>query len=239
MSFQNIITFGLFILSAIAVWYYSNKKKPNMQHLDASSIVEPFLPSLTYKVDKVYDAGNSTMLSVPGTFQSMVPPRFGMLDGAVVSVPTIDGSNNPGVSPTYGNLDVNSMAFDPSAPLQQGIVGNNGEYIQPVVYDRLIYANRRSRLLEGSDFIRGDLPIRPQNLGWFSPSVQPHIDLRKGFVDNYEQSTADNLSLLQMESQGKFAKAFEGEMTLPNTLVPTYDTYINSSVGDVQVANFS
>ncbi len=51
--------------------------------------------------------------------------------------------------------------------------------IQPVVYDRIMYANRRSRLLEGSDFIRGDLPIFPQNLGWFSPSVQPHIDLRK------------------------------------------------------------
>ncbi len=51
-----------------------------------------------------------------------------------------------------------AMAFNPSSPLQQGIMDDNGEMIQPVVYDRIMYANRRSRLLEGSDFIRGDLP---------------------------------------------------------------------------------
>ncbi len=66
-------------------------------------------------------------------------------------------------------------------------------------------------MLEGSDFIRGDLPIFPQNLGWFSPSVQPHIDLRKGIVDNYDKDTADQLKLLQMKSEGKFDRAFEGE----------------------------
>ncbi len=41
--------------------------------------------------------------------------------------------------------------FNPSSPLQQGIMDDNGEMIQPVVYDRIMYANRRSRLLEGSD----------------------------------------------------------------------------------------
>ncbi len=132
------------------------------------------MPSLTYKVDKVYDAsapfggqGNGDFMSVPGTFQSMVPPRFGMLDGAVISVPTKNGSINPGIAPLYNNLDQDAMAFNPSSPLQQGIMDDNGEMIQPVVYDRIMYANRRSRLLEGSDFIRGDLPIFPQNLGWF------------------------------------------------------------------------
>ncbi len=34
-------------------------------------------------------------MSVPGTFQSMVPPRFGMLDGAVISVPTKNGLLTP------------------------------------------------------------------------------------------------------------------------------------------------
>ncbi len=132
---------------------------------------------------KVYDAsapfggqGNGDFMSVPGTFQSMVPPRFGMLDGAVISVPTKNGSINPGIAPLYNNLDQDAMAFNPSSPLQQGIMDDNGEMIQPVVYDRIMYANRRSRLLEGSDFIRGDLPIFPQNLDGFPPSVQPHID---------------------------------------------------------------
>jgi hypothetical protein len=241
MSQNKMIAFGLLLLAAIVAWYYYNNKKKNQQ----SSIYEPFMPSLTYKVDKVYDAsapyggtGQGDFLSVPGTFQSLVPPRFGMLDGAVVSVPTKNGSLDPGIAPLYKNLDSDSMAFNPSSPLQQGIMDDNGEMIQPVVYDRIIYANRRSRLLEGADFIRGDLPIFPQNLGWFSPSVQPHIDLRKGIIDNFDKDTADQLRFLQMKSEGKLDRAFEGEMIPPNTLIPSYGTFINPSVGDVEIVNF-
>ncbi len=103
MSNQNkVISLGLLLLAAVAAWYLWNKKnkKSGSQYVPASSIVEPFMPSLTYKVDKVYDAsapfggqGNGDFMSVPGTFQSMVPPRFGMLDGAVISVPTKNGSS--------------------------------------------------------------------------------------------------------------------------------------------------
>ncbi len=56
--------------------------------------------------------------------------------------------------------------------------------IQPVVYDRIMYANRRSKVVRVIRFIRGDLPIFPQNLDGFPPSVQPHLELRKGIVDN-------------------------------------------------------
>ena len=66
------------------------------------------------------------------------------------------------------------------------------------VYDRLIYANQRRRGLEGADFIRGDLPIAPDNRGWFQVSVKPHLDLRKGAVGwqigpdyNTEQQSRD------------------------------------------------
>lgn len=202
-----------------------------------SKLVENFMPPLSYKVDKVYDStGNGDFVSVPGTFQSMVPPRFGMLNGAVVSVPTTDGT----VGLNVGNkLDVGSMAFDPSQPLQQGIMDANGDFIQPVVYDRLIYANKKSRLRGEGDFIRGDLPIFPQNLGWFSPSVQPHIDLRTGIVDNFDSDTANQLKLLQMKSEGKFDRAFQGEFAAtPNTIIPSYGTFINPSIGDVEVINF-
>lgn len=218
-----MIAFGLLLVAAIVAWYYWDKKKKKQ-----GSIYEPFMPSLTYKVDKVYDSsapyggvGDGNFLSVPGTFQSMVPPRFGNLGGAVVSTP-----------------DNESMAFDPAQPLQQGIVDNDGSVIQPVVYDRMIYANKKSRLVEGADFIRGDLPIAPQNLGWFSPSVQPHIDLRQGIVDNYDKDTADQLKFLQLKSGGRFDRAFEGELVPPNTLIPSYGTFINPSVGDVEIVNF-
>lgn len=50
------------------------------------------------------------------------------------------------------------------------------------VYDRLIVANQRRRNLEGADWIRGDLPIAPDNRNWFQVSVKPHLDLRQGAV---------------------------------------------------------
>jgi len=50
------------------------------------------------------------------------------------------------------------------------------------VYDRLIVANQRRRNLEGADWIRGDLPIAPDNRGWFQVSNRPHLDLRQGAV---------------------------------------------------------
>lgn len=49
------------------------------------------------------------------------------------------------------------------------------------VYDRLIFANQKSRLYGQGDPIRGDIgcivPIKDQ---WFRPSVRPNIDLRAG-----------------------------------------------------------
>ena len=227
-----LVGFVMIILVAIAGWVLLRKRDTK----------ESFMPSLTYKVDKVYDKDNPTgaltgaptgnnYVSVPGQFQSIIPPRFGMLNGAVVSLPTKNDNR-------IESFDKNSMAFDPDSPLQQGILDSEGNIIQPVVYDRIMYANRRSKLLEGSDFIRGDLPIFPQNLGWFSPSVQPHIDLRRGIVDSYDKDTSDQLQKLQMVSKGKLGKAFEGEMVKPNTLMPSYGTFIDPSVGDVEIVNF-
>lgn len=55
-----------------------------------------------------------------------------------------------------------------------------GEAVQTVVYDRLIYANQKSRLRGLGDPIRGDLPIVPCAAEWFRPSVHPNIDLQTG-----------------------------------------------------------
>ncbi len=55
MSNQNkVISLGLLLLAAVAAWYLWNKKnkKSGSQYVPASSIVEPFMPSLTYKLIK-------------------------------------------------------------------------------------------------------------------------------------------------------------------------------------------
>jgi hypothetical protein len=58
-----------------------------------------------------------------------------------------------------------------------------GETVQPIVYDRFIYANRSSRLRSQGDPIRGDLPIVPCAPEWFRPSVHPNIDLQTGAMN--------------------------------------------------------
>jgi hypothetical protein len=55
-----------------------------------------------------------------------------------------------------------------------------GEQVQVVQTNRLVHANRNSRLRSLGDPIRGDLAITPCQSDWFRPSVQPNIDLQQG-----------------------------------------------------------
>jgi hypothetical protein len=80
-----------------------------------------------------------------------------------------------------------------------------GETIQPVVYDRYIFANRNSRLRSRGDPIRGDLPIVPCAAEWFRPSVHPNIDLQEGAMNvmgGVGNDTANALSDLIYTSSG-------------------------------------
>lgn len=62
-------------------------------------------------------------------------------------------------------------------------INSAGDDMQPIVYDRYMYANRNSRLRGQGDKIRGDLAIVPSNTGWFQVSVQPNIDLEQGAMN--------------------------------------------------------
>ncbi len=84
---------------------------------------------------------------------------------------------------------------------------------QPIVYDRYIYANQRSRLFGLGDPIRGDLPIVPYNGDWFRPSVQPNIDLRDGammVMAGQDNATARNTMALMRQSSGNTLSTFAG-----------------------------
>lgn len=92
-----------------------------------------------------------------------------------------------------GNADVKEN-FDDYAnaqvelPSDMCTVNNMGSDAQPVIFDRLIYSNIRSRLRGQGDYIRGDLLITPDNYkcdggghpGWFQVSVKPNRDLNMG-----------------------------------------------------------
>jgi hypothetical protein len=59
----------------------------------------------------------------------------------------------------------------------------DGNMKQPIIYDRFMYANRKSRLRNLGDAIRGDLPIVPLSGNWFTPNVHPNLDLQAGAMN--------------------------------------------------------
>jgi hypothetical protein len=69
------------------------------------------------------------------------------------------------------------------------------------VYDRLVFANQKSRLYGQGDPIRGDIGcIVPIKDAWFRPSVRPNIDLRAGalsIMGGLDNETPRELRALQ------------------------------------------
>jgi hypothetical protein len=76
---------------------------------------------------------------------------------------------------------------------------------QPIVYDRYIYANQKSRLYAQADPIRGDLAIVPNKGEWFNVSVRPQIDLNSGAlaaIGGINNETNNQLLALQNAVSG-------------------------------------
>jgi hypothetical protein len=81
-----------------------------------------------------------------------------------------------------------------SVPLPKDMTNVNmlGTESQPVIYDRVMYSNIRSRLRGQGDYIRGDLMIAPDNYKpgsgghpqWFQVSVKPERDLNPGAMEH-------------------------------------------------------
>jgi hypothetical protein len=125
---------------------------------------------------------------------------------------------------TAGNFDqvasqvyANNKAYpDTQSMLPVGTmetVNGLGEVNQAVVYDRIIYANRNSRLRSLGDPIRGDIPIVPCSGGWFRPSVNPNIDLQQGAMNviaGVNNDTAKDLANLINISSGGTTTAIGG-----------------------------
>lgn len=184
-----------------------------------------------YKVENKYQ---SDMFSVPPTYQSMISPRFSNVGYSAqirYNIPPQRFLASPEYPLTFqgdvkemypgemkaikqfaqnaqnGEFEVGSGDAD---SLSQDEVNamNAGSKVGPQIinYDRLIFANQRSRLYGRGDPIRGDLPIQPVISDWFRPSVVPNIDLRQGAMNimgGSDNSTANELRALQAQFSGK------------------------------------
>lgn len=174
--------------------------------LTKKKIKENFLPSMAFKVDRVAApntdfANKGKFWSVPGTFQPLVTPR---------SAPMQYGSQLQ-----YNLPDESILAFKSDTPFANDglLTSDSGEIVQPVTYDRFMFSNKKSRLREHGDPIRGDLPIIPHNSDWFRPSVQPHLDLKQGAMQvlgGFNNDTSNQLAQLMSTSSGNALQTFGG-----------------------------
>jgi len=109
--------------------------------------------------------------------------------------------------------------FITELPVQTMSASNAGSEV-PLVMDRFIVANLKSRNYGNGDYIRGDLaisPILPQSDPYsavmFRPSVQPSIDLNSGAMSvlggSYNENVRDIVQL-QMQSSGGSRSTFAG-----------------------------
>lgn len=107
---------------------------------------------------------------------------------------------------------------------------------QPIIYDRYIFANQKSRLQGLGDPIRGDLPIVPVRSEWFRPSVHPQIDLRSGAIlamSGADNSTSKELLALQSAASGGLLDTGSGV----NYSIQR-SPYLSAAGGDIQVRSF-
>lgn len=236
---KMIATVVVLLAVVFAIYYFSTKK---------TAEGFGFGGSMTWKNSRVISpssqaAAKGDFYSVPGTYQSILNPRFANVDfGANLryNMPSYENQGVPCDPLTFGNMVKNdykenycggcgggcgavncgkggsTTSLHGGAPIMEGdyasgnynqmvdealgtaeypnvtdmvpvgdmtSVNSLGETVNPIVYDRFIYANRNSRLRSQGDPIRGDLPIVPCNAEWFRPSVHPNIDLQEGAMN--------------------------------------------------------
>jgi hypothetical protein len=155
------------------------------------------LPPLVKRTERLREF-NVPFVSVSGR-QSNIAPRFdnGQTGKAVVRLPAAKHlaapsnplnplnfeSDMPAAPENYSgyNQGYTENFEDPSAPV--GDMTQPDLLAQPIIYDRLIFANKNSRTRSKGDLIRGDLAIAPNQTGWFQVAANPTLDLQQGALN--------------------------------------------------------
>jgi len=166
--------------------------------------------------------GNGSTPSAPDPISNLVPSNFA------------SGNFNQKID------DLKYTEVTDMLPVQNmggQIINELGEeQVQPIIYDRFIYANQKSRLYALADPIRGDLPIVPSNTGWFQVNVHPQIDLQAGamaVMGGINNSTSAQLLALQSAAAGNLVDTGSGiNFAVQNS------QFSSNAGSDIQVTSF-
>lgn len=204
---------------------YQSMLSPRFNSYSTTSHTSGYLPEAgNLALDPT--TNNMTSQCQASTFNNMVES----FDGQDNMVESVDGQHTDDSSPVQDYTDVTEMI-----PVEtMASLNADGTLNQPIVYDRMIYANRNSRLRSQGDPIRGDLPIVPCSADWFRPSVHPVIDLQQGAMNvlaGTDNETTQALSQL--------VNASSGETTIAGVnMAGSKELAINGPMATVQVTSF-
>jgi hypothetical protein len=147
-----------------------------------------------------------------------------------------------------GNYDeVASTVYGGAEPTDFVAVGDmttidaDGDVVQPIIYDRYIYAVRNSRLRGQGDPIRGDLAICPQNNGWFNVSATPNVDLQTGALNvmgGLDNNSSRQMADLIFASSGNSNRLTGGIDLAADSMVNQFTTSASAGLTDINVTSF-
>lgn len=136
--------------------------------------------------------------------------------------------------------DYSTATLPPQNMSTINTIGENGEEVQAVVYDRLIFANRNSNHRRHGDKIRGDLPIAPRKCGLWDPSVNPHIDLEPGAINviaGIGNETSNQMATF-LNGYNKSSIMAGVDMTSPDSMASIKNIESLSNLSTLQVSAF-
>ncbi len=217
------------------------------------SILAPRFSNTDYGAHIRYNIPDRSKLGVPSdplTYSKVVDEPIITLEnydgGApVCSKGGIGFASSPYAAPASNNMttydaQLDKLSYTPTSDMlpvgDMTAVGADGDIDQPLVYDRFMYANQKSRLYAASDFIRGDLPIIPLQGNWFVPAVNPQIDLNSGALSvtgGLTNETNRQLLALQNAASGGLLDVGSGV----NYSVQK-SNYLTSGGSDLQITAF-
>lgn len=147
-------------------------------------------------------SGNGGMLYNKGKVSSM-PSGSNPMDDRTLDIGPLAQGYKEGFNGDIMNTSFNNGEVADMMPVGGGANKLTNPQGAPIIYDRLIFANQKSRLAAQGDPIRGDLPIVPLPADWMRPSVSPNIDLRDGalaVMGGWDNATSRKMLQLRLDS---------------------------------------